>query len=214
VDSYVRHRWGVYHFAARAVVVAVFLFLWYDVDAPLEGQQQDSTLYVHTCADFGTVGCPLEWFEFLCVVLDLARMESVLKSPLITFVDDLTHVGRAEDGPAQLNEEGEIFGPFDWSDVAQLDFDNKALWEAMTADMKFWLEEVNIDGFRCDVAGLVPVAFWEYAKQELIEAKDDIWMLAENEDVPALMNTAFDANYGWGIHAMSNQIVEKRKERR
>jgi glycosidase len=111
----------------------------------------------------------------------------------------------------ELNEEGEIFGPFDWSDVAQLDFDNKALWEAMTADMKFWLEEVNIDGFRCDVAGLVPVAFWEYAKQELIEAKDDIWMLAENEDVPALMNTAFDANYGWGIHAMSNQIVKKEK---
>lgn len=111
----------------------------------------------------------------------------------------------------ELNEEGKIFGPFDWTDVAQLDYDNKALWEAMAADMRYWLEEVNIDGFRCDVAGLVPVEFWEYAKAELVSTKSDIWMLAENEDVPALLETAFDANYGWSIHGMSNEIVKKEK---
>lgn len=111
----------------------------------------------------------------------------------------------------ELNEDGDIFGPFDWTDVAQLDYDNKALWEEMAKDMKFWLEEVNIDGFRCDVAGLVPVEFWEYAKAELVSAKSDIWMLAENEDVPALLNSAFNANYGWSIHGVSNEIVKKEK---
>lgn len=111
----------------------------------------------------------------------------------------------------ELNENGEIFGPFDWTDVAQLDYDNRALWEAMASDMNFWLQEANIDGFRCDVAGLVPVEFWEFAKDKLVQTKADIWMLAENEDVPALLNKAFDANYGWSIHAISNEIVKEEK---
>lgn len=111
----------------------------------------------------------------------------------------------------ELNEEGEIFGPFDWTDVAQLDYDNKALWSTMANDMKFWLEEANIDGFRCDVAGLVPVEFWEYTKEQLVQVKSDIWMLAENEDVPALLNNAFNANYGWSIHGLSNEIVKNEK---
>lgn len=109
------------------------------------------------------------------------------------------------------NEQGEIYGPFDWSDVAQLDYDNKELWSTMASEMRYWVEEANIDGFRCDVAGLVPVAFWEFAKEELSAAKEDLWMLAENEDVPALLNKAFNSNYGWTLHALSNEIVKKEK---
>lgn len=111
----------------------------------------------------------------------------------------------------QRDENGEIFGPFDWSDVAQLDYSNKALWKKMASDMKFWIDEANIDGFRCDVAGLVPVEFWEFARKELESSKEDIWMLAENEDVPALLNKAFNANYGWSIHSVTNQIVKQEK---
>lgn len=111
----------------------------------------------------------------------------------------------------EKNEEGEIFGPYDWTDVAQLDYSNKELWKVMASDMKYWVEEANIDGFRCDVAGLVPVEFWEYAKEELTSAKQDLWMLAENEDVPALLNNAFNANYGWSLHALSNQIAKGEK---
>ena len=69
------------------------LFVWYDVDAPLDSQKIAQVLYVHIFADFGTVGCPLEWFEFFSVVLDLARMECVLRSDLILYVDDLSHLG-------------------------------------------------------------------------------------------------------------------------
>ena len=69
------------------------LFVWFDVDAPLGQQKVADVLYVHLFADFGTTGCPLEWFEFFTVVLDLARMECVLRQDLVLYVDDLTYIG-------------------------------------------------------------------------------------------------------------------------
>ena len=78
-------------------------FLWYDVDIPLDIQRVANILYCHLFADFGTRGCPLEWFEFFTIVLDLARMEEVLTTDLVLYVDDLSHVGD-EDFP--LDEEG------------------------------------------------------------------------------------------------------------
>ena len=86
-----------------------FLFLWYDVDTPLDGQTAANVLYVHVFADFGTVGCPLEWFEFFSVVLDLARMECVLRSDLVLYVDDLSHIG---DDEGELDSEGSELDTF------------------------------------------------------------------------------------------------------
>ena len=85
------------------------LFLWYDIDLPLDRQPTADTLYVHVFADFGTVGCPLEWFEFFSTVLDLARMECVLRSDLVLYVDDLSHVG---DDDVLLDAEGEELESF------------------------------------------------------------------------------------------------------
>jgi hypothetical protein len=79
-------------------------FLWYDVDVPLEQQSCADVLYAHLHADFGTTGCPLEWFEFFSITLDLARMEEVLTLDLILYVDDLSHIGDEDD---LVDEEGE-----------------------------------------------------------------------------------------------------------
>ena len=54
---------------------------------------------------------------------------------------------------------GKMIAPFDWTDVVELDFNNKAMRKAMVDDMKYWLTDLNIDGFRCDVAGEVPTDF-------------------------------------------------------
>src|SRR5690606_27177029 len=70
---------------------------------------------------------------------------------------------------------GESWG---WQDVAHLNFENKALWDAMTADMIYWVEDLDVDGFRCDVAGEVPTPFWEYATEK-INAVKPVFMLAE-----------------------------------
>jgi len=109
------------------------------------------------------------------------------------------------------DENGEIVSPFDWTDVADLNYENNpALWDAMIDAMKFWVREANIDGYRCDVAGMVPVAFWEKVRTELDEIKP-VFMLAEDEGEPALTNMAFGANYGWELHHIFNKMAQGEK---
>lgn len=101
----------------------------------------------------------------------------------------------------------QMFGPFDWTDVAQLDYSNANLRTAMTDALAFWVREANIDGYRCDVAGMVPVDFWENARVELEKIKP-VFMLAEDEDKPELLNRAFNANYGWSFHHLMNKTAQ------
>jgi glycosidase len=72
--------------------------------------------------------------------------------------------------------------------------------------LKYWVTETNIDGYRCDVAGMVPVVFWEKARKSLDEIKP-VFMLAENEDVPQLLENAFDMNYSWSGHHLINMLA-------
>jgi glycosidase len=107
------------------------------------------------------------------------------------------------------NEEGEIIAPVeDWTDVAGLDYSNEEMRKAMIDALTFWVEEANIDGYRCDVAGMVPVDFWEDARSA-IEAVKPVWMLAEDEDEIALLENAFNANYGWSFHHIMNKVAQQ-----
>lgn len=102
---------------------------------------------------------------------------------------------------------GKILAPFDWTDVAKLNYKNKDMRLAMIDAMKYWVTNCDIDGFRCDVAGEVPVDFWEEARAELQKTKP-LFMLAENEDHPELCNKAFDMNYGWGMHSLMHNVAQ------
>jgi len=94
------------------------------------------------------------------------------------------------------DELGNMVSPYDWTDVADLNYDMHYLRKAMTEAMLFWVQELDIDGFRCDVAGLVPVDFWEDTSEKLNKLKE-VWMLAEDGSQYWLLNKAFNANYGW-----------------
>jgi 1,4-alpha-glucan branching enzyme len=48
---------------------------------------------------------------------------------------------------------------WDWHDIIDLDYSHEGLREWMTAAMVHWVKEVGVDGFRCDVAGFVPLDF-------------------------------------------------------
>src|SRR6516225_5668857 len=69
---------------------------------------------------------------------------------------------------------------FDWGDIIDLDYSHPELRKYMTDALKYWVREADIDGYRCDVAGFVPVDFWNNARQEL-EAIKPVFMLAEWE---------------------------------
>ncbi len=102
---------------------------------------------------------------------------------------------------------GQIIAPVaDWTDVADLDYSQKGLREYMTESLVYWIKEADIDGYRCDVAGMVPMDYWNAAIPELRKIKP-IFMLAEDEQ-PMMHDTAFDATYSWGIHKMLNKIAK------
>ena len=89
--------------------------------------------------------------------------------------------------------------PWDWFDVADLNYDNKDMRAAMIDAMKFWIVDVGIDGFRCDVADGVPAEFWKDAIGQLRKAAAPrkIVMLAEGKNLDNFTVGGFDMNYGW-----------------
>lgn len=104
---------------------------------------------------------------------------------------------------------GKIIPPNpDWTDVADLNYDNKELWKEMIDALNFWVEECDIDGYRCDVAGMVPIEFWIEARTELEKTKK-VFMLAE-WDTPE-MHSAFDMTYDWDLHHILNGIAKEEK---
>ncbi|MDR0295156.1 MAG: alpha-amylase [Prevotellaceae bacterium] len=102
---------------------------------------------------------------------------------------------------------GNFVVEYDWTDISKLNFDNKDMRRAMADAMLYWVKEANIDGFRCDVAGNVPVDFWEDAVKELKAVKPDIFMLAEAEE-PPLQHKAFNMYYAWHLHSIMNKIAQ------
>jgi len=85
---------------------------------------------------------------------------------------------------------------WDWSDIIDLDYSQTDLREYMAKSMIYWVRDVGVDGFRADVAGYVPLDFWEDVRTDL-DAIKPVFMLAEwdQRDVHA---RAFDATYAWG----------------
>lgn len=100
------------------------------------------------------------------------------------------------------DENGNIISPLntDWNDVAQLDYTNNDMRTAMIDAMKFWIDDIGVDGFRCDYAQGVPLDFWEQARTELDKIKP-IYMVAEDgTNSDSLLNKAFDSNYNFELY--------------
>ena len=98
------------------------------------------------------------------------------------------------------NSDGNFYDAHGWNDVIDLNFDNPELQRTMISCMRFWIDECGIDGFRCDMAMLVPLDFWKTARRELDSIKKLFW-LAECEEIQ--YHEAFDATYTWKwLHKM------------
>ncbi|MDE5874646.1 MAG: alpha-amylase, partial [Muribaculaceae bacterium] len=101
---------------------------------------------------------------------------------------------------------GNMQGIYDWTDVYVFDYANPEMRKGMIDAMKFWLTDVDVDGFRCDVAMEVPTDFWDEARPQLEEAKADIFMLAE-ATVPELQKNGFDMGYNWPMKDLFSEIA-------
>ena len=106
----------------------------------------------------------------------------------------------------ERDEQGVAKVPWDWDDTAKLNYANHDVWQGEIDAMKFWVSH-NIDGFRCDMAMLVPIEFWQETRRQLQYLKSDIFLLAEAEG-EEFFDNAFDACYGWEIHHTMCDIAQ------
>ncbi|MFZ6871733.1 alpha-amylase family glycosyl hydrolase [Undibacterium sp. Di27W] len=108
------------------------------------------------------------------------------------------------------NDKGEFVPPVaDWQDVIKLNYANKELRAEMIGALKFWLTEYDIDGYRCDVAEMVPTDFWNEARAALDKVKP-VFMLAEGEATD-LHEKAFDMTYAWQLKDLFGEIAKGKK---
>lgn len=108
------------------------------------------------------------------------------------------------------DQNGNIIAPnCDWTDVAHLNYSNPDTENAMIDALSFWVKNFDIDGYRCDMAGLVPNSFWIKARKELEKVKKNLFWLAEWEE-PSI-HDAFDMSYSWNFHNLIQKIVRKEK---
>jgi len=98
----------------------------------------------------------------------------------------------------------------DWSDVTDFNYKNPGMRKFMTDNLLYWLKNFDIDGYRCDVAGMVPFDFWKKVLPRLREAKPDIFLLAEWED-PRLLVAGFNSDYDWTLYHILKDIRKGRK---
>lgn len=109
------------------------------------------------------------------------------------------------------DDKGNIIPPNpDWTDVAGLNFDNLDMLQALEDDMVYWVEELNIDGYRCDAAYNISISFWKKAIERLNSIKPVI-MLAESDGnhkggYPLI--ELFQMSYDWAGHHKLNQIAK------
>ena len=105
------------------------------------------------------------------------------------------------------DEQGKTITEYDWTDIAKLNYDCPDVAVAMEDCMRFWLDR-GIDGFRCDMAALVPQSFWTKVFADF--RKDysrPLYFLAEGEEA-WLHEAGFNTSYAWKFHHLINDIAQ------
>jgi glycosidase len=72
---------------------------------------------------------------------------------------------------------GNRFG--DWSDIVDLDYSNRGLWEYQGEMLEYWVS-LGVDGFRCDVAPFLPLEFWKTVIERVKRIKPEVVFLSES----------------------------------
>lgn len=123
------------------------------------------------------------------IIIDMVLNHSAWDNPLIEEQPDWY----------TRNDAGEMVPPNEgWWDVADLDYSQSGIQQYMIEMLQWWLTETGIDGFRFDVAELVPNEFWAAAKDSCRAVREDVFWLAEG-DKPFLYMNGHDMTYSWNI---------------
>jgi alpha-amylase len=183
--------------------------LWFMPVTPISKEKRLGSLgsyyacsdYKDTNPEFGTVS------EFRSLV---KKAHDLGLKVIIDWVANHTgwdHVWTKEHpGYYKKNSKGEFYDNNNWTDVIDLNYYDHAMRRDMIAAMEFWVNECDIDGFRCDMAHLVPLDFWRQARLHLDKFKHLFW-LAETEH--NMYQYVFDCSYAWHWMHVTENFVKR-----
>ncbi|HEY0678966.1 MAG TPA: alpha-amylase family glycosyl hydrolase [Chitinophagaceae bacterium] len=176
--------------------------LWFMPITPISLEGRQGTLgsyyacsdYVSTNPEFGTIA------DFKKLVANAHLLGFKVIIDWVANHTGLDHWWtKKHPGYYVRDAQGKFYDKHGWHDVIDLNYYNQHMRRDMIESMKFWVNECDIDGFRCDMAHLVPLDFWRTARIELDAIKPLFW-LAETE--AHVYHQAFDASYSWNwMHA-------------
>lgn len=162
----------------------------------------------------GSLGCPYSTRDYFKVNPEYGTEEdfrllvdSAHKQGMRVIIDmvanhcanDYVEMNSHPDWFAQDSEGNFTREVADWSDVTDWNFDNPGAVEYLEKAMVYWVKEFDIDGYRCDVAGMVPDSFWNGVIPKLKAVKPEVFMLAEWESVN-VHKAGFHATYDWNLY--------------
>ncbi len=110
----------------------------------------------------------------------------------------------------ERDEEGKTTFTADWSDTANLNYDNEDMVAEMRQSLKFWLDK-GVDGFRCDMACEVPLEFWKETIEGFEADYPGLFWLAEGEEPQLHTLSGFHSSYAWEVHHLINAIARGEK---
>lgn len=186
----------------------------------------------------GSLGCPYSISDYRSVhpdygtIDDFKHLVDAIHSLGMKCIIDVVYNHSSQDAKL-ISEHPEFYwkhpdGSFgnrfgDWADVYDLDYGNRGLWEYQAESLKYWASIV--DGFRCDVASLVPREFWAYAQEKVAAVNPSCFWLGETVHrsfiiaarreglkiwTDCQMYDVFDAEYQYDIHEKFCAVFEKK----
>lgn len=171
--------------------------LWFMPVTPISEEQRQGTLgSYYACSDYTSINPEFGTLEDFRELIREAHASGF--KIIIDWVANHTgwdHVWtKTNPSYYKKNAEGKFYDTNNWHDVIDLNYYDGMMRKAMIEAMKFWVADCNIDGFRCDMAHLIPLDFWRQARLDLDAVKPLFW-LAETEDYHYL--DVFDCCYAW-----------------
>lgn len=169
----------------------------------------------------GSLGSPYAIYDYLSIhpdlgtADDLRRLVRAAHDHGLRVIMDFVANHSACDSPLTVARPGwyrrDAYGNiqcagFGWDDVVAFDYSSAELRDYMMGVMRHYVEEFDIDGYRCDVAALVPVDFWRAARRELKKTRPDALLLAESHE-PSHNATAFDVTYEETLPKILGQVL-------
>ena len=183
--------------------------LWMMPVTPISIEKRQGTLgsyyacssYTAINAEYGTID------DFKALVNEVHRLDMKIIIDWVANHTGWDHHWTKEQADWYIKDDsGNFTEQNGWQDVIDLNYQNEDMRAAMIDAMMFWIRECNIDGFRCDMAHLVPLDFWKTARQKCDELKPLLW-LAECD--VADYHEAFDISYAWDWMHVSEKLSKQ-----